>query len=421
MKNLIYFFLLPLFLLVASCTTYNEASDDISVTVVVADITEILEKLDDNEAKNQLRFNELNAKLLLIQGDISAMKESQLIIANTLAGNTLLLQQYQNYFLELITLGILTQENTRIILQILGQVQAQLLQIAFTQESHSGLLSSLKNQLLENYLVMLSIANDLKDVKAWTLQNQGQLNQLIALFGGLQNTLNTVLNTLIAQGITQAQMFEKLNALTLQMSVLQGSLETWGSLIVSKIDQLGLTLQQQGVTLANILANTSNLPFFTAQVLAKLDALQLSVNEIKSLQMAIIDHLYEIKGTLANLQEIVNSIFIQVMLLREGQLDILLAINSKLCGGNTSIVNSYNYTFNEYLTNITNISQVYNACSNGLNGCSGGVVPPGNVCMVLNIMNPFIVGNNNNVNYNFGNLYNTGYGNTNSISNNFGC
>jgi hypothetical protein len=216
-------------------------------------------------------------------------------------------------------------------------------------------------------------------------------------------------------------MFEKLQALTLQMSVLQGSLETWGSLIVSKIDQLGLTLQQQGITLANILGNTRNLPFFTAQVLAKLDALQLSVNEIKSLQLAIIDHLYEIKGQIANLQEVVNSIFAQVLLLQEGQLDILIAINSKLCGGNTNIVNSYNYVFNEHLTNITNISQIYNACSNGLNGCSGGVVPASNVCMMLNVMNPFIVGNNNNTNYNFGNLYNIGYGNTNSISNNFGC
>lgn len=420
MKNIILFFGIFLFLF-SSCTTYNEAEDNISVTVLVADINQILSKLDENEAKNLARFNELNTKLMLLQGDISAMKESQLVIANTLAGNNLLLQQYQNYFLQLITLGTLTQENTKINLEILGQVQVLLLQIAFTQESHSGLLNSLKNQLLQNYLIMLDIASDLKDVKNWTLQNQGQLNQLVALFGGLENMTNAILSTLISQGILQAQMFEKLQALTLQMSVLQASLETWGSLIVSKIDQLGLTLQQQGITLANILGNTRNLPFFTAQVLAKLDALQLSVNEIKSLQLATIDHLYEIKGQIANLQEVVNSIFAQVLLLQEGQLDILIAINSKLCGGNTNIVNSYNYVFNEYLTNITNISQIYNACSNGLNGCSGGVVPASNVCMMLNVMNPFIVGNNNNTNYNFGNLYNIGYGNTNSISNNFGC
>jgi hypothetical protein len=392
MKNIIFIFVL-LFTFLPSCTIYNEAEDTVNIQVVTADLGSILDRLNQIEAKT-------DAKLEIILRDFDIIKPQI---------NSILAQ------------GEINRENLFIIRSILTQIESTLLQIAITQQQQGVDLVEIKKQLMENYLLLLSINNNLNDVKAWTLENKDKLTQLIALFGGLENMTNTILSTLIAQGTLQAQMFEKIQALTLQMSVLQSSLETWGSLIVSKIDQLGLTLQQQGIILANILANTSNLPFFTAQVLAKLDALQLSVNEIKSLQMAIIDHLYEIKGTLANLQAVVNSIFVQVLLLQEGQLDILIAINNKLCGGNTTIFNSYNYAFNEYFTNITNISQIYNACSNGLGGCSGGVVPPGQVCMVLNIMNPFIVGNNNNVNYNFGNLYNIGYGNTNSISNNFGC
>lgn len=388
MKNLIFVFIF-IFAFLPSCTTYNEAEDTINIQVVTADLGSILDRLNQIESKT-------DAKLEIILRDLNIIKPQI---------NSMLAQ------------GEINRENLFIIRSILTQIESTLMQIALTQQAQGNDLTEIKKQLLENYLLLLSINNNLGDVKAWTLENKDKLTQLIALFGGLENMLNTILDTLIDQGTSQAQMFEKLNALTLQMSVLQGSLETWGSLIVSKIDQLGLTLQQQGITLANILANTSNLPFFTAQVLAKLDALQLSVNEIKSIQMAIIDHLYEIKGQIANLQDVVNSIFVQVMLLREGQLDILIAINSKLCGGTTNIVNSYNYAFNEYFTNITNISQIYNACSNGLNGCSGGVVPAGNVCMVLNVMNPFIVGNNNNVNYNFGSLNNQ----SNNISNNFGC
>lgn len=502
----------------SSCTTYTEASDDISVTVVVADIEEILNELDDNEAKNLARFNELNAKLMLITGDISAMKVSQATIASTLAGNTVLLQQYQNYFMQLISLGTLTEGNVKIILSILGQVQSQLLQIASVQASHSDLLNGIKAQLLDNYLVMLSIANDLKDVKTWTLQNLGQLNQLIGLFDGLKNMQNIILQTLINQGskdsemlqilkalslqmtelegsldswggiiiskldqlgltlqqqgiiladilakvnnlpacisqiinklnalqlsvndikatqvgilehlislkMSQAQMFEILNALSLKLNLLQGSVDSWGDLIISRLDNLELTMQQQGVMLANILANTKNIMAYNAQIIAKLDALQLSVNDIKTMQMAIINQLHEIKSTLVNLQAVVNSICTQVFLLREGQLDILIAIDQKLCdqSTNVSITNCYSYVFNEYITNTTNISQIYNACNNGLAGCSNGVVPPRDVCMVMNVMNPHIMGNNNNVNYNFGNLYNTGYGNNNSISNNFGC
>lgn len=499
----------------SSCTTYTEASDDISVTVVVADIEEILNELDDNEAKNLARFNELNAKLMLITGDISAMKVSQATIASTLAGNTVLLQQYQNYFMQLISLGTLTEGNVKIILSILGQVQSQLLQIASVQASHSDLLNGIKAQLLDNYLVMLSIANDLKDVKTWTLDNRDKLNQLITLFGGLENMTNIILDRLIAQGnstfeklnalslqmsllqgsldawgtiiisrldllgltlqqqgviladilakvnnlpacisqiinklnalqlsvndikatqvgilehlislkMSQAQMFEILNALSLKLNLLQGSVDSWGDLIISRLDNLELTMQQQGVMLANILANTKNIMAYNAQIIAKLDALQLSVNDIKTMQMAIINQLHEIKSTLVNLQAVVNSICTQVFLLREGQLDILIAIDQKLCdqSTNVSITNCYNYMFNEYITNTTNISQIYNACSNGLSGCSNGVVPTRDVCMVLNVMNPHIMGNNNNVNYNFGNLYNTGYGNNNSITTNFGC
>lgn len=392
MKNIIFFFTF-ISLFFSSCTTYTEASDTINIQVVTADLSAISDRLDKLSDLQSGNFDDLFDKLSSLQNDI----------------NLLILQ------------GEVNKENMLILRGILDQISNNLIAIGLKQDHQSEELKEIKKQLMDNYLLLLSINNNLNDVKAWTLENKDKLTQLITLFGGLENMTNTILSTLISQGTLQAQMFEKLQALTLQMSILQGSLETWGSLIVSKIDQLGLTLQQQGVTLANILANTSNLPFFTAQVLAKLDALQLSLNEIKSIQMSIIDHLYEIKGTLANLQAVVNSIFAQVLLLQEGQLEILLAINSKLCGGNTTIVNSHEYVFNEYLTNVTNISQIYNACSNGLNGCSGGLVPSGNVCMVLNVMNPFIVGNNNNVNYNFGNLYNTGYGNTNSISNNFGC
>lgn len=518
MKNLVLFcqiLIITFFVSLTSCTTYTEASDEISVTVVVADIEEILDKLDDNEAKNQARFNELNAKLMLIAGDISAMKVSQATIASTLASNSILLQQYQNYFMQLISLGTLTEANVKIILSILGQVQTQLLQIASTQASHTEILNSLKKQILDNYLVMLSIANDLKDVKTWTLDNRDKLNQLIILFEGLENMTNIILDRLIVQGnltfeklnalslqisllqgsldawgsiiisrldqlgltlqqqgiiladilakvnnlpvcisqiinklnalqlsvndikatqvgilehlislkMSQTHMFEILNALSLKLHVLQGSVDSWGDLIISRLDKLELTMQQQGVILANILANTKNLMAFNAQIIAKLDALQLSVNEIKIIQMAIINQLYEIKATLVNVQAVVNSICTQVFLLREGQLDILIAIDQKLCdqSTNVSITNCYSYVFNEYITNTTNISQIYNACSNGLAGCSNGVVPPRDVCMVMNVISPHVTGHNNNVNYNFGNLYNTGYGNNNSISNNFGC
>ncbi len=392
MKNLIFVFIL-VFSFLPSCTTYNEAEDVINIQVVTADLSSISDRLNQLTLQQGSNFRQLFLELNLVKNDL----------------NKLILQ------------GEINKENLLIIRSLLTQIEQTIIQVALTQQAQGGDLTEIKKQLLENYLLLLNINNNLGDIKAWTLENKDKLNQLISLFGGIQNTLNTALNLLISQGITQAQMFERINAITLQITTLQGSVDGWGSIYISKIDQLGLTLQQQGITLANILGNTRNLPFFTAQVLAKLDALQLSVNEIKSLQLAIIDHLYEIKGQIANLQEVVNSIFAQVLLLQEGQLDILIVINSKLCGGNTNIVNSYNYVFNEYLTNITNISQIYNACSNGLNGCSGGVVPASNVCMMLNVMNPFIVGNNNNTNYNFGNLYNIGYGNTNSISNNFGC
>lgn len=394
MKNVIFVFIL-VFSFLPSCTTYNEAEDVINIQVVTADLSSISDRLNQLTLQQGSNFRQLFLELNLVKNDL----------------NKLILQ------------GEINKENLLIIRSLLTQIEQTLIQVALTQQAQGGDLTEIKKQLLENYLLLLSINNNLGEVKTWTLDNKDKLNKLIALCGGLQNTLNTALNLLISQGITQAQMFERINAITLQITTLQGSVDGWGSIYISKIDQLGLTFQQWGITLGGILANTNNLLILTPQILAKLDALQLSVNELKAIHLAMVNHLNDIKDSITNLQATVNSLVAQVMLLHNADLDILVAINSRLCccpvnnQPAPNIINSYNHVFNEYIDASTSISQIYNACSNGIGSCGNGLVPPSNVCMVINMINPYIQGNNNNVNYNFSSL-NINAGN---ISNNFGC
>jgi len=387
MKNLINFFVLPLFLFFASCTIYNEAEDIINVQVVTADLTEIVLELKELKDMSSQNHSTVLLKINSVQNDVN----------------------------KLIAQGELTKNDLLLIRRLLEQMNQLVLEIALIQQKQDKDITEMKHKLLENYLLLMSISNDLKDLKNWTLENKNNLIQLISLFGGLENMQNIILQNLISQGNLQNQIFEKIQVLTLHMRLLQESVDTWGSLILSNIEKLGLTQQQQGITLANILANTQNLLKYTREVIAKLEQLQLTANNLKLTLISMVDQLHSIKKDVKDLKAVVNSIFTQVMLLHDSNLEILIEIRNKF--PEINIYNSYEYVFNEYVDNSTNISQIYNACSNGVGSCGNGLIPPSNVCMVLNMMNPYIQGNNNNVNYNFGSL-NTNAGN---ISNNFGC
>ena len=398
----------------------------------------------------------INAQLALIFNQLTTLGTQNGQILQTVQGNSLFLQQ-------LITAVGGVNNMLQLVLQNQAVHGATLAVIAATQvnqgQAIADVLTAVNAGNLTSAQVFVLVQQFIPALNALGVNIQGYVNQILAGINQLNlndqqtaialvtliansnaqaATSQTILNNLITQGLTQAQMVGTLNGVVNQLNLLQGSVDAWGALIISKIDQLQLTIQQQGIVLANIQANTANLPAFTAQVIAKLDALQLSVNDLKALQLAMLDHLVDIKASIADLQATTNHLVTQVTVLQNGQLDILVAIANKLCCCPTptqpapSIIQSFNYVYNEYLYNDNSINvnvttqQIYNACANGLAVCPSGPgspnVCPGinsqpDVCMVVNNIIPVISNNSGNVGFNWGQLGGT----ANNLQSNWGC
>lgn len=258
---------------------------------------------------------------------------------------------------------------------------------------------------------MLVLILDKLDDLAQTQADQGALlATLIANSVNQATTSQTILNNLIAQGQTQAQMFGMLTGIANQLTALNSSLDAWGTTIIAKLDQLQLSIDQMGTLTGQILANTQNIQAMNLQIINKIDDV---IADLADLQIFIAAEIASVKAEIANVQTSlavltakVDAIALQVATFQVTTqtnfalvISMLEDLDDNLCcntcnGGNApSVTNVWNNIYQDMSTNIVNhtvdnstnltFQQYYYAAQNGVGVANGGGFGGMNGCQVM--------------------------------------
>jgi len=397
----------------------------------------------------------INAQLALIYNQLLANAATGNQILQVVNGNTLFLQQLvtavgglnnmvnlvlQNQAAHGATLASLVVGQTNIgnaITTVLNAVNAGNLtdaQILALVQQFLPALNALNVNIDTHVATILAGINNLQLTAG---QHGAALATLIANSQAQAAMSQTILNNLLAQGLTQTQMLTILQAIPGQLNALGASLNAWGTTIIAGIDNLGLTLSQQGTVLGQILANTQNLQAMNLQIIQKLDDLQLSVNDLKVFIQAEIAsvkaEIAVVQTGIAVLQAKSDAIALQILTLSNTVnqgfatvIEMLNDLSNNLCCSTcnqsqpaniiTTITNVYNdmssYISNHYEDNSTNLTfnQIWNAANNGYGCGNNGGINGANGCQIMApIINLANNGSQNNAasnNYNWNGLQN---------------